>query len=861
MTNTIHNKPVFFVDSLILNEQSAFVHKRLCGGPTFSAGTACAYSCTYCYVEQIVLKQKAVQDIRKSSGLSFDKIVIRRQNPLQKLADALTRNASSSDAVNLDAESILTAERIKSWNLTGMKGRVPKFHGSQFANTVVFGSPLVDVAATNELAKETVELCEMFLRLTSFDLRLLSKSPLLESIVATELHKRLPDEQAGAKKRVLFGFSTGTFNDTVAEAIEVTAPSPTSRLKALHLLQDNGFRTYGMLCPILPQFDPNIYANEAMKAIRADKCEAIWAEPINLRTRGQSEDGNEKAGHRDSFKATVDALEKVKLYDDAKLLETVTDDPQKWEEYCRSTFEALKEAAKGKQLWWMQYPKEQKHIHDYWDTQTNHGVLLLGAVVSIYRCSPFLFRQNDVNTSAILSKLADLKKTPNDILSFILEHLPKKTQLTLKEGIATFSSNTIGYMAQGIAEKLRQDPTGDVSRFFHESLSNDICSALSTYNVDKLIPELLATLAERLNTIITGQPFYTEAKFPNVKLREKTKQLLYENPTGVQRDRLNRCVLEDFCAVEAKDYSCNDMEVCQALLSGLNTFIKKPMKMSEDECHSWYDKLVAKGLKPSQETEDLHIREEKLKDWNLVHLNRLLLQDVFLQEIKKLSPALNLNGTQTALAQLPCEIVPPSPSPSEISTRKQMFEECEQVVQRGWSTVIEVGQALMKIREENLFKEAGYDAFEDYCRERWAWTRSTANRHIWAAQVANILEPIGSKPVRESQVRFLNGLKPDQVEAVWTTARTNAGSDEKITAETIRQIAAPLKKAARNGNPPIPKKEAPVNPLTLLIDQTMEAAKKQDMSLVLNLLEQLQKMVEKTKFGTNHKDSADVAVP
>lgn len=45
------------------------------------------------------------------------------------------------------------------------------------------------------------------------------------------------------------------------------------------------------------------------------------------------------------------------------------------------------------------------------------------------------------------------------------------------------------------------------------------------------------------------------------------------------------------------------------------------------------------------------------------------------------------------------------------------------------------------------------------------------------------------------------------------------------------------------------------------IDQTMEAAKKQDMSLVLNLLEQLQKMVEKTKFGTNHKDSADVAVP
>lgn len=49
MGTDICGKPVHFVETTILNERSGFVHKRLCNGPTFSAGTACAFSCTYCY--------------------------------------------------------------------------------------------------------------------------------------------------------------------------------------------------------------------------------------------------------------------------------------------------------------------------------------------------------------------------------------------------------------------------------------------------------------------------------------------------------------------------------------------------------------------------------------------------------------------------------------------------------------------------------------------------------------------------------------------------------------------------------------------------------------------------------------------
>jgi len=50
----IMGKPVIETNTRILNLDSGFQHKYLCDGPTFSAGTACAYRCSYCYVETIV---------------------------------------------------------------------------------------------------------------------------------------------------------------------------------------------------------------------------------------------------------------------------------------------------------------------------------------------------------------------------------------------------------------------------------------------------------------------------------------------------------------------------------------------------------------------------------------------------------------------------------------------------------------------------------------------------------------------------------------------------------------------------------------------------------------------------------------
>ena len=43
---------------------------------------------------------------------------------------------------------------------------------------------------------------------------------------------------------------------------------------------------------------------------------------------------------------------------------------------------------------------------------------------------------------------------------------------------------------------------------------------------------------------------------------------------------------------------------------------------------------------------------------------------------------------------------------------------CEMVIEMGWSTFVEVGLALARIRDARLYR-IEFDTFETYCRERW----------------------------------------------------------------------------------------------------------------------------------------------
>jgi len=79
----------------------------------------------------------------------------------------------------------------------------------------------------------------------------------------------------------------------------------------------------------------------------------------------------------------------------------------------------------------------------------------------------------------------------------------------------------------------------------------------------------------------------------------------------------------------------------------------------------------------------------------------------------------------------------------------------EGIIERGLETFIEVGEALLRIREERLYREDGYPSFEAYCQQRWGHRRAWADRHISAVRKLAELDPAGSTLTSEWQARQL----------------------------------------------------------------------------------------------------------
>jgi hypothetical protein len=73
---------------------------------------------------------------------------------------------------------------------------------------------------------------------------------------------------------------------------------------------------------------------------------------------------------------------------------------------------------------------------------------------------------------------------------------------------------------------------------------------------------------------------------------------------------------------------------------------------------------------------------------------------------------------------------------------------CEQVIERGLSTFVQVGKALAKIRDERLYKTT-HKSFERYCQERWEFSRQRASQLILAAEQSTDVDTFEN----ESQAR------------------------------------------------------------------------------------------------------------
>jgi hypothetical protein len=94
--------------------------------------------------------------------------------------------------------------------------------------------------------------------------------------------------------------------------------------------------------------------------------------------------------------------------------------------------------------------------------------------------------------------------------------------------------------------------------------------------------------------------------------------------------------------------------------------------------------------------------------------------------------------------------------------------ECEETIQHGFATFVAVGAALLRIRDEQLYR-LKHRNFGEYCQKRWKFGKGYANRLAVASQISRELAPIGAIS-HEFQVRPLLRLNPDQRRHAWAEA-------------------------------------------------------------------------------------------
>ena len=118
---------------------------------------------------------------------------------------------------------------------------------------------------------------------------------------------------------------------------------------------------------------------------------------------------------------------------------------------------------------------------------------------------------------------------------------------------------------------------------------------------------------------------------------------------------------------------------------------------------------------------------------------------------------------------------------------------CEEVIDKGLRTFVEVGTALLTIRDGRLYR-AQYGTFEDYCQGRWGMSRRRANQLVASAETMLILGttvPICNDssilPATERQARPLTQLPPEAQPVVWQRAVETAPGG-KVTAAHVQAV-------------------------------------------------------------------------
>lgn len=124
------------------------------------------------------------------------------------------------------------------------------------------------------------------------------------------------------------------------------------------------------------------------------------------------------------------------------------------------------------------------------------------------------------------------------------------------------------------------------------------------------------------------------------------------------------------------------------------------------------------------------------------------------------------------------------------TTEQSDLKKYEALIERGYQSFVESGQALLNIRDGRLYRHT-HDTFEDYCQERWGFNRNRGLQLINAAiAVQELPKRLTTNVVTEGAARELHRVPREQRAEVVASATKNGvatGAAIKKAAEKVQQ--------------------------------------------------------------------------
>ena len=128
------------------------------------------------------------------------------------------------------------------------------------------------------------------------------------------------------------------------------------------------------------------------------------------------------------------------------------------------------------------------------------------------------------------------------------------------------------------------------------------------------------------------------------------------------------------------------------------------------------------------------------------------------------------------------------------TTTLSVLHEQEAIIERGLASFVEVGNALMRIRDDGLYREEGFDGFVEYLESKpWGIDARRAYKQIEASVVAGHLPHVANERQAVELAPLLRKATPKVVQQVYAEAvqETDGKPTARVLRDKVREVLTP----------------------------------------------------------------------